>query len=183
MADPQQIHADVLFESSRFTLQRERYDTEAGLVERPVIHHPGAVAILAQPNADEIVLVRQFRYPIQRWTWEIPAGTREPNEDALLTAQRELGEEANLAASDWQELGRFFPAVGVSDEEMVLYRAGGLRAVEAEPDHGEFIDAHTVPLGDVDAYIADGRICDGKTLLAISLLRSLPQPFGRPCLP
>ena len=101
---------------------------------RPVIHHPGAVVILAEPEPGQVLLVRQWRYAIRRWTLEVPAGTRVPGEAPEATAGRELAEEAGYAADSLRELARFLPAPGVSDEEMILYRAEGLRPASASPD-------------------------------------------------
>jgi hypothetical protein len=67
-------------------LQEERFATPDGEVVRPVIHHPGAVAVIAQPSRDALVMVRQYRYPVRRWTLEIPAGTRVPGEAPERTA-------------------------------------------------------------------------------------------------
>jgi ADP-ribose pyrophosphatase len=128
------------------------------------------VAILAQPTPDTVLLVRQYRYPVRRWTWEIPAGTRVPGEEPSATARRELQEEAGYTSAAMVELMRFFPALGVSDEEMILYRATGLQMCTTAPEHGELVSPDIVALTDVAAYIADGRICDAKTLIALTLL-------------
>jgi ADP-ribose pyrophosphatase len=164
------VSSRSLFRSPRFDLMSETFATSDGAVERPVIHHPGAVAILAQPDPGSVVMVRQYRYPIRRWTLEIPAGTRVPGEPAAVTAARELREEAGLVATRLDEVLRFFPAVGVSDEEMVLYRAHGLAEVPAAPEHGELVARHIVDLCDLPRLAAAGGLCDAKTLIALALL-------------
>lgn len=164
------VSSRSIFRSSRFDLLSETFATSDGLVERPVIHHPGAVAILAQPDADSLVMVRQYRYPIRHWTLEIPAGTRVPGEPAVVTAARELREEAGFSATRLDEVMRFFPAVGVSDEEMVLFRAHGLADVPAAPEHGELVARLIVPLDDLPRLAVAGELCDAKTLIALALL-------------
>lgn len=164
------VSAEPIFRSDRFDLMRETFATSDGQVIRPVIHHPGAVALLAQPDAKSLVLVRQYRYPIRRWTLEIPAGTRVPGEAPEVTAVRELREEAGYTATRVQEVTRFFPAVGVSDEEMILYRAEGLRDVPAAPEHGELVAREIVALADLPGLVASGHLCDAKTLIALALL-------------
>jgi ADP-ribose pyrophosphatase len=168
--DPRLTGSVEHFRSERFVLASESFATDAGPVTRPVIHHPGAVAILAQPDADHVLLVRQFRYPVRRWTLEIPAGTRVPGEDPLATAHRELREETGLAAESMHELCRFHPALGVSDEEMILYRASGLRSEPLAPDHGELVAAAITPLAELPQLRRAGLLCDAKTLLACQLL-------------
>lgn len=164
--DPVLQHSEDLFRG-RFALVRERFHTRHGLVEKPVIHHPGAVAILAQPAPGRVVLVRQFRYPLKRWTLEIPAGTREPGEEAVVTADRELREETGLRAGHLVELERFHPAPGVSDEEMILFRATGLTNDPLPPDHGELIAREDVVLAEVPRLRREGLLTDAKTLLAL----------------
>jgi ADP-ribose pyrophosphatase len=167
------------YANPRFTLADETWDTRDGAITRPVIHHPGAVALIAQPRPGALVLVRQFRYPVRHWTWEIPAGTRSPCESAEATAHRELREEAGLEADRLTECLRCYPAVGVSSEEMIIYRAEGLRAVAAAPEPGELISVVTADAAELAAMAADGRIRDAKTLLALVLIGvGLPASQG-----
>lgn len=163
------------YHSPRFRLDEETFALADGdTVTRPVVHHPGAVATLAQPSPKRLVLVRQYRYPIQAWTLEIPAGTCEAGEDPQDTAKRELAEEAGLSAATWQELSRFYPAVGVSDELMILYRAQGLQPCAGDPDHGELVQLEEVACQDLPRLIAAGSICDAKTLIACAILGVWP---------
>jgi ADP-ribose pyrophosphatase len=159
-----------LFASTRFSLIEERWSTRDGRISRPVIHHPGAVAVLAQPDPRSVLLVRQFRYPIRRWTLEIPAGTRDAAESAEATARRELREEAGWECATLREILRHFPAVGVSDEELIIYRAEGLTRGVAAPEPGELVAPVVVELDGLATHIACGEICDGKTLIALALL-------------
>jgi ADP-ribose pyrophosphatase len=166
-----------LFASPRFSLNEERWSTRDGRVSRPVIHHPGAVAVLAQPDPGSVLLVRQFRYPIRRWTLEIPAGTRDPRESAEATARRELKEEAGWDCARLREVIRCYPAVGVSDEELIIFRADGLTRGEAAPEPGELVAPVVVELGGLAALAECGEICDAKTLIALALL-GLPLRQG-----
>ena len=170
LADPCLMASRWLWRSARFALAQESFATVDGPVERPVIHHPGAVAIIAQPRPEQVILVRQFRYPIRRWTLEIPAGTRVVGEPPAVTAARELREEAGLVAAQMSEITRFYPAIGVSDEELILYRATSLSEVPAAPEHGELVAREVVQLADVPELHRQGLICDAKTLIAASLL-------------
>ncbi len=176
MAAPSLARARPQFTSERFDLANEEWSTDHGLVSRPVIHHPGAVAVIAQPAPDAIVLVRQFRYPIRRWTLEIPAGTRARDEAPEATAARELAEETGWRCERLAELIRLYPAVGVSDEELIIYRAEGLGRGQAAPEPGELMSAEAVPLAQLAALARAGEICDAKTLIALALLgQALPR--------
>lgn len=167
--DPRLLASTSLWSSPRFAMDEETWDTSDGTVVRPIIHHPGAVVILAEPTPDTVLLVRQWRYPVRRWTLEVPAGTRVAGEAPDVTAHRELAEEAGFAAARLIEIMRFFPALGVSDEEMIVYRAEDLRPAEGQRDHGELVDRHVVKRSDLPSLATSGGICDGKTLLALAL--------------
>jgi ADP-ribose pyrophosphatase len=102
-----------------------------------------------------------------------------PGEAPEVTAVRELREEAGYTAARVYEVTRFFPAVGVSDEEMILYRAEGLSDVPAAPEHGELVAREIVALDDLPQLVARGELCDAKTLIALALL-GLPVTGSRP---
>lgn len=155
---------------ARCRLVVERFRTVDGSIERAVVHHPGAVGIIVQTDPAHVLLVRQYRYPIRAWTWEIPAGTRAPGEDPATTAQRELEEEAGLIAGRLDECTRFHPAVGLSDEELIIYRAHDCRPGRRAPDPGELISVANVPLTELADLRRSGALCDGKTLIALALI-------------
>src|SRR5215468_7787872 len=112
-------------------------------VGREAVEHPGAVGILAMDEAGQVLLIRQYRHPVGRQLWEIPAGLRDvAGEPPLVTAQRELLEEAGYLAADWQVLADFFTSPGITSERLRVYLARGLTRVpepqrEYVPDHEE----------------------------------------------
>jgi len=170
------FHSDrSLFASERFRLLLERFDTPDGRVERPVIHHPGAVGVIARPDDEQLLLVRQFRYPTRSWTLEVPAGTRAPGEDPARCAARELQEEAGVRAGELVERLRCYPAIGVSDEELILFEARRLEPAAVAPEHGELVAPETVAIAELPALRRQGLICDAKTLLALALIGSFPD--------
>lgn len=184
MADPQWESARSRYKHERFHLLEETFVLDDRSIVRPIIHHPGAVAIVAQPDTDHLLMVRQFRYPLRRWTLEIPAGTREEGEDPLDTAKRELSEEAGMAAEHWREILRFFPALGVSTEEMILYQANSLTTADGCPDEGELVAGEVVALSDLQHFMDEGLICDAKTLIALAVIGAWPgsgQSTGKAC--
>lgn len=101
--------------------------------ERDVVEHPGAVAVLALDEAERVLMIRQYRHPVERLLWEIPAGLRDvPGEDLLVTAQREFLEEAGYEASQWHVLVDYFTSPGFSTERLRIYLARGVKEVPEE---------------------------------------------------
>lgn len=170
MDDPILDDSETRYESPRGRFDVERWRCAGALVERPVFHHPGAVGVIVRPDPGHLLLVRQFRYPIRRWTLEIPAGTCDPGESPETTARRELEEEAGLLAGDLVERLRVLPAPGLSDEELILYEATGCQPGTCAPDLGELIAVESVPLERLVELRASGLICDAKTMLALGLI-------------
>ena len=143
---------------------------------REIVEHPGAVAIVAW-DGERLAMLRQWRHATGEVLLEIPAGTLEPDEAPLSTAQRELAEEAGLAASQWEAGPQFFTAPGFCDERMHLYLATGLSEASADTDADELLEPDWLTLADALAAVDDGRIRDAKTIVGVSwLARRLPTP-------
>ena len=137
---------------------------------REWIQHPGAAAVLPVLPDGRIVLVRQYRYPIQTVTLEIPAGKMDvPGEDPLGCARRELQEETGYTAATFTALITLATTVGFSDERIHLFLARGLTAGEASPDEDEFIHVVRVPLAEAVQMVQSGQIVDAKSVTAILL--------------
>jgi 8-oxo-dGDP phosphatase len=150
-------------------LRRDLVRTPDGdLVGREVVEHPGAVAVLALDEAERVLLIRQYRHPVGRLLWEIPAGLRDvAGEPPWRTAERELLEEVGYRASTWNVLADFYSSPGMTDERLRIFLARGLdRVPEAErtyvPEHEE---AHLllawVPLEEAVARFLAGDIHNG----------------------
>jgi len=135
--------------------------------QREVVKHPGAVAVVARDENGHIVLVKQYRYPVQEIIWEIPAGKLEQGEDPLLCAKRELAEETGLAAENWRHLSTFYTTPGFSDEIMYLYLAEGLKEQSQDPDDDEFIEIKKFTGQEVRAMVTGNIIKDAKTLVGL----------------
>jgi ADP-ribose pyrophosphatase len=100
------------------------------LAERDVVQHPGAVAVLALDDAERVLMIRQYRHPVGRLLWEIPAGLRDvAGEDPWVTAQRELLEETGYRARDWRVLVDYFTSPGFSTERLRIFLARGVEEV------------------------------------------------------
>jgi len=137
---------------------------DGSAAEREWIEHPGAVAIIAVTDAGELVMERQYRYPLGRDMIEIPAGKIDPGEDPLETGRRELLEETGYAAAEWTHVATIHLAIGYSNERIEIYLAKGLSHEGAALDDEEFLEVFTLPLATVLAWVREGRITDAKTL-------------------
>ncbi|MBR1421008.1 MAG: NUDIX hydrolase [Selenomonadaceae bacterium] len=138
---------------------------------REWIKHPGASAVVPiLPNGD-VILVRQFRYPIGKVTLEVPAGKLDkPGEDPILCAERELSEETGYVAKKIWKLTTIATSFGFSDEWIHLYAAKDLTKGQQHPDEDEFINVVKMPLDDAVALIHEGKIYDSKSVVSILML-------------
>lgn len=131
---------------------------------REVVHHPGAVAVVALTDADEVVLLRQYRHPVGGYLWELPAGLRDADgEPPLETAQRELAEEVRLSAARWSLLTTHYSSPGFCDEQVLVYLAEELTDVDRPEgftvEHEELdMTVERVPLADAVQRVFDGGI-------------------------
>jgi ADP-ribose pyrophosphatase len=135
--------------------------------EREVVHHAGSVVILAHSNDGRIVLVRQYRYAVKQFLWELIAGGLEPGERPLAAARRELLEETGYRAKKFRLLFGFFPSPGILTEKMFLVEATELTRSKAQPDPDERIEVgHFTPV-QIMRMIKSRRIRDAKTLVGL----------------
>ena len=135
---------------------------------REIIRHIGAVCVIPVTEKNEVIMERQYRYPIGRVTTEIPAGKLDSREEDRLSAiQRELREETGFSADEWTFLGDFYGAPAYSDERISMYMARKLHRGERELDDDEFLDVFTIPLQELVEDVMSGKIEDAKTQTAI----------------
>ncbi len=168
-------HVREIFEGRIFRVRVESITLPGGhALDAEIVRHPGSVVLLPVTEAGEVVLVRQYRHPIGRWAWELPAGSLKPGEDPLEAARRECHEEIELVPDRLEKLGAFFPTPGYCDEEMHVYLATGLRAPRADesatPDEDEEIEIGRFTPDAIRAMIATGDIIDLKTVAGLALL-------------
>ena len=138
---------------------------------RQFVLHPGGVCVIPVTNEGKIVLVEQYRKPIEQMLLEIPAGKIDPGEDTLTTAKRELEEETGYTANDWQKLGEIVPAPGYSDEILYLYLAKDLKSGAQNLDHGEFVNCKEFSFDEIEKLIYENKLQDAKTISAIFLAK------------
>ncbi len=138
---------------------------------REWIKHPGASAVIPLLPDGRIILVKQYRYPVQCVTLEIPAGKLDaPDEDPFVCARRELSEETGYDAATYEKLTTIATTVGFSNEKIHIYAAQDLTPGQQHTDPDEFINVVKVPLEEAVAMAQDGRIVDAKSIVAILML-------------
>lgn len=134
---------------------------------REMVHHTGAVAVVALDTDQSVLLVRQFRLGANKIMLEIPAGILEPGEDPAACAARELQEEVGYKPAQLESLGGFFVAPGYSTEYIHLFLATGLTEARLPGDADEFIELHRLPLTEALALVERGEIDDSKTIIGL----------------
>jgi 8-oxo-dGTP pyrophosphatase MutT (NUDIX family) len=150
-------------------VDRFRHD-DGGVVEREIVGHPGAVAVVAH-DGETLWMVRQPREAVGEDLLELPAGKLdEDGEDVLATAKRELAEEIGKAAKTWKHLTTFWSSPGFSDEQMHVYLATDLYDQQAHTDEIERIEIVPVPLAELDDVIRSNT--DAKTLVGLLWFRT-----------
>lgn len=151
--------SELVFEGRVWDIRRDTFDYNGSSIVREYTDHTGAVAVLALDEEDRVLLIRQYRHPVGLREWEIPAGLLDvEGEDPLVAVKRELEEEADLRATDWDVLAEFATSPGGNNEVIRVYLARGLSATERafdRTDEEADIEVAWVPLDEaVDAVLA-----------------------------
>jgi ADP-ribose pyrophosphatase len=162
-----------LFAGKVFDVDRDTVRMPNGRdVTLDVIRHARSIVLLPIPEPGHIILIRQYRYALNRWLWELPAGTVDRGEEPDAAARRECHEEIGLVPDTLVRLASFYPTPGYCDEEMIFYRLSGLStpAEAAEADEDEDIEPRTFRIPDAREMIRRGEIVDMKTVAGLTLL-------------
>jgi ADP-ribose pyrophosphatase len=173
MNDPDRLSTERIFDGKVFDVDRDRVRMPNGReVTVDVIRHPPSAVIVPMPEPGRVILIRQYRYAINQWLWECPAGSVDEGETPELAAKRECHEEIGQVPDTVVRLGAMFPTPGYCDEEMFFFRVSGLSVPEheAEQDEDEDIEVREFSLKDAREMIRRGEITDMKTVIALSLL-------------
>ena len=167
------LSSETVFTSDVFSLQSDRVYLPNGLeATMHLIRHSGSVVLLPTPDPDHIILVRQYRYSIDQWTWELPAGTINPGETPKQTAIRECHEEIEKLPGHIETLGKFYPIPGYCNELMTFFRLTKLTKPthNATRDDDEEIEAEVFTLNEAWQLVKNAEAPDMKTALGLKLL-------------
>jgi ADP-ribose pyrophosphatase len=158
-----------IYRGKRLAVERKNVTLPDGSTRERLVVHPGdAVAMLPIREDGCCYLIRQYRYAIGEYIYEVPAGTIDPGETPLETARRELIEETGMQALTFIPRGYIHTTPGFTDERIHLFEAHDLTPADAyHHDEDEVIELVRFPLHEVEAMIADGRINDAKTICLV----------------
>jgi ADP-ribose pyrophosphatase len=162
------ISSQTIASGGMLTVKRDLVRLPTGNTsQREYVTHPGAVVVVPiLPNGD-VILEKQFRYPLHQVFIELPAGKIDAGEDILLAGQRELLEETGYSAIEWIKLGHQHPCIGYSNEIIHIYLARGLSAGVHQRDDDESLIVFEAPFEECLQMIQNGEITDGKTIVAL----------------
>jgi len=158
-----------------FRIELDRVTLPSGhTLDMEIVRHPGSVVLLPVPAPGHIILIRQYRYAIDRWVWELPAGTLKAGEDPAVAAARECEEEIGLVPGRVSCLRSYYPTPGFCDEEMTYCRCDDLRPPAPDStvrkDEDEVIEPRTFSVVEARALVVAGEIVDLKTLAGLAFM-------------
>jgi ADP-ribose pyrophosphatase len=158
----------VLLENRRFSVvEKTVVRPDGGAANCQFVRHGGSVAILPLLDDGRVCLIHSRRLTVEETLIEIPAGTREPNEEPLATAARELAEETGFRAGKLAELTSYYPSPGILSERMWIFVASDLKVGEPAREANEQIENYIVRWEHALAMVGSGEIRDGKTIIAL----------------
>lgn len=170
------ISSEIKYKGKILNLRVDTVQSVNGESTREIIEHSGGAVVLPLLPNKNVVMIRQFRKPLERDVLEIPAGKIEQGESPEETAFRELQEETGYMANNMTLLTKMYPSVGYSEELLYIYLATDLEPGETDFDENEDIDTYSYHIDDLYEMVMEGKIQDAKTqvaiLMTVELLRS-----------
>lgn len=161
-----------LYEGHIFSVRLDNLRSKEGVeVTREVVEHNGGVVVIARPEPSKVILVRQYRYSLDKEILELPAGRIEVGEDPMVAAKRELTEETGYEASQWRTVTDLYTAPGFCTEVLYMYEASNLSFKGKNLDMDEETEVVVMDVSEAWAKVLDGTIKDAKTVAGIGLVR------------
>jgi ADP-ribose pyrophosphatase len=173
MKDAETLNSERVYTGKVFNVDRDRVSMPNGrTVTVDVVRHSKSVVVAPVPEPGRVVLIRQYRHPVNRALWELPAGSVDEGESPEQAARRECHEEIGLVPATVVRLTALYPTPGYCDEEMIFFRVAGLEKSDepAHVDEDEDIEARTFELREAREMVRRGEIVDMKTVVALTLL-------------
>ena len=168
------LKSEIRFKGKVFDHQVDEIEYESGNKGiREIAIHPGGAVVVPVKDDGKIILVKQFRYPLQKTLIELPAGKLDKDEDPLVCATRELEEETGYKAEEIKKLGKIYTAPGYCTEILHIYSAKGLTAGNHNREEGELeMEILELSLNEIETMISNGEITDAKTIVGIFYLKT-----------
>ena len=173
MRDAEQLESQQVFKGKVFSVDRDRVRMpNERTVTVDVVRHSRSVVMVPVPEPGKVILVRQYRYAVNAFLWELPAGSVDEGESPEEAARRECHEEIGLVPSTVVRLSALYPTPGYCDEEMVFFRLSGLETTDekAALDEDEDIETRVFDVRDAREMVRRGEIRDMKTLAGLTLI-------------
>ena len=168
MAEEETISSRLVYDGRAVKLRVDTVRMPGGReTSREIVEHSDCVAIIAVDADDNVLLVNQFRKPVEKELLEIPAGGIEPGEDAVATVRRELREETGYLPQKVERLGGFYSTPGYCTEYLHLYLASDLVPSSLNAEDTESIKLVRVPISQIPGLITSGSICDAKSIAGL----------------
>lgn len=173
----------LVYEGRVFRVQLEQAALPNGrTVQMDIVRHRGSVVMIPEPAPGRVILIRQFRYVLGRWIWELPAGTLEAGEAPGHAARRECEEEIGLRPRRIERLGMYYPTPGFCDERMIFYACRDLTTPRRPKPHDadEQIEPRNISLTQAWRLVRNGDVVDMKTVLGLAMIAgTVPLATGR----
>ncbi len=171
------LETRFLWKSKWYNLRQDRLrDRDGHEFTYTVVDHPGAVWVVPVTADGQVILVHQYRYTVDDWCYEVPAGGLSPDLDPEEAARRELREEVGGIAAEFRHVGQFYTSNGISNEVAYVYLATGVELGETHREPTELMEAHLVPVDEALRMARDGEITDGPSALALLWCEALLAP-------
>jgi ADP-ribose diphosphatase len=173
MSETERLSHERAFEGKVFDIDRDKVRMPNGrTVTVDVVRHPKSVVLIPVPEPGHVILIRQYRYAVNAFLWELPAGSVDEGETPEQAARRECHEEIGKVPATVVRMAAMFPTPGYCDEEMVFFRVSSLEepTEAAALDEDEDIEARTFELREAREMIRRGEIIDMKTVAGLAMI-------------
>lgn len=162
------LKSQKIYEGKILTLRLDTVELpDKKYSKREIVEHSGAAAVVPITKDGNVILVRQYRKPVESILLEIPAGRLEQDENPLTCAKRELAEETGYSANCYEEILSYYTSPGFSDEIIHIFLAHDLESGKARPDEDEYLEVLEVPFEELVERIMRGEIKDSKTIIGV----------------
>ena len=165
------LKSELLFQGRIINLRRDTVTVLNGTSEREIVEHNGGAVIGTITDDGNLIMVKQFRKPLDKVVLEVPAGKRDGDEAPIDVAKRELKEETGYTAKEMIHLTTMHTSPGYSTEALDIFLAKGLIPGETDFDENEAIDIYEYPLNELVDMAMRGEIDDGKTLVTVLMVK------------
>jgi len=173
MSDAERLSSDIVFTGKVFSIERARVRLPHGREStQEIVRHSKSAVLIPIPAPGHVILIRQYRFSLNTWMWELPAGSVDEGETPEQAARRECHEEIGKVPSTIVRLAAVYPTPGYCDEEMVFFRVSNLEDSDetAAVDEDEDIEVRVFELREARDMVRRGEIADMKTIVGLGLI-------------